>query len=110
MKANELNLEKEGYNFNCNIVKKRSHYTFLMTLGRCFPTTRNQAKYFVKNQIVLDVLNYEDVEMIEKLLNKYGFEGDYKYTKSKYWVRLRNHDDLYKALKLEFNLLYSSKD
>jgi hypothetical protein len=103
MKASELQLKKDGYNFNCNTREGRSHYKFVMSLGRCFPSTRAQAKYFVSEGICLSVLNGDDVEKVEAILNKHGFEGDYKFTKSKTWVRLQNHNELYKALKLEFN-------
>lgn len=103
MKASELNLKKDGYNFNCNTYKAGSHYKFIMRLGRCFPSTQAQAKYFISEGICLDVLNGDDVEKVEAILNKHGFEGDYKFTKSKTWVRLQNNSDLHKALKLEFN-------
>ena len=103
MKSSELNLKKDGYNFNCNTQKAGSHYKFIMRLGRCFPSTRAQAKYFISEGICLDVLNKDDVEKVEALLNKHGFEGDYKLTKSKTWVRLQNNSVLHKALKLEFN-------
>lgn len=104
MKAIELNLERNGYNFTCITKKSGSHYKFLMRLGRVFPSTRAQAKYFVSQQVSLDALNMDDVETIETLLKKHSFEGNYKYTKSKNWVRLQNNNNLYEALKLEFNL------
>ena len=103
MKASELNLKKDGYNFNCNTYQAGSHYKFIMSLGRCFPSTQAQAKYFIYEGICLDVLNGDDVEKVEAILNKHGFEGDYKFTKSRIWVRLQNNSDLHKALKLEFN-------
>ena len=103
MKASELNLKKDGYNFNCNTYKAGSHYKFIMRLGRCFPSTQAQAKYFISEGICLGVLNGDDVEKVEAILAKHGFEGDYKFTKSKNWVRLQNNSDLQKALKLEFN-------
>lgn len=104
MKATEINLEKKGYNFNCNIVPARSHYKYLMKMGRVFPSTQAQAKYFITEKIQLSVLNYNDVVLVEKILNKHGFTGDYKYTKSGIWVRLQNHSDLHEALKSEFKL------
>lgn len=75
-----------------------------MRCGAVFPSTKAQAKYFVSQDICLDVLNFEDVQKVESILNKHGFAGDYKYTKSKTWVRLQNTSDLHKALKIEFNL------
>lgn len=104
MKATEVNLEKSGYNFSCSTYLARSHYKLLMRLGQVFPNTKAQARYFCQNQINLNVLNKEDVDLVEGILNKYGFEGKYKYTKSKSWVRLLNMTDLHKALKLHFNL------
>ena len=80
------------------------HYKCLMRLGRIFPSTRAQANFFVSEGVLLDVLNGDDVEKVESLLNKHGFEGNYKSTKSKIWGRLQNHKDLQKALKLEFNI------
>lgn len=104
MKATELNLERNGYNSTCITKKSGSHYKFLMRLGRVFPSTKAQAKHFVSQQVSLDALNMDDVETIETLLNKHSMEGSYRYTKSKIWVRLQNYNDLYDALKLEFNL------
>ena len=104
MTATEINLKKDGYYFNCNTYPARSHYKFIMRLGRVFPTTKAQARYFIAKGIVLDVLNGDDVEKVETMLNKHGFEGNYKFTKSKTWVRLQNTNDLYQALKKEFEL------
>ena len=104
MKAIELKLEKKGYNFSANVYPARSHYKDLMCAGRVLPTTTAQAKFYVSTGCVIDLLNYDDVKIIESLLNKHGFEGNYKYSKSNVWVRLENHYDLVKALKLEFNI------
>lgn len=104
MKSSELKLKKDGYKFNCKSYKAGSHYKALMLLGRLLPCTQPQAKYFISNKVQLSVLNGDDVEKLESVLNKHGFEGSYKYTKSKTWVRIQNHEDLYKALKLEFNI------
>ena len=104
MKLTELNLEKQGFYMSCNVRLLRSHYRSLMKLGRVFPTTKSQADYFIKNNITLDVLNMDDVILIENLMNKHGFEGNYKRTKSASWVRLKNHDDLYTALINEYSI------
>jgi hypothetical protein len=103
MTVSEFQLAKVGYTFNCNTRKSGSHYKFLMTMGRIFPTTLSQAKYFVSQGVCLDVLNYQDVQIVESMLNKHGYSGDYKYTKSQTWVRLINSGDLIKALKSEYN-------
>ena len=104
MKASELNLEKNSFTLSCNTFPARSHYKEIMVLGRSFPSTKSQAKFFVGKRIILDVLNIRDVEVVESLLNKHGFNGDYRYTKSNRWATLCNHESLYKALTLEFAL------
>ena len=104
MKFSELKLKKDGYNFSCNTYPSRSHYKSTMLFGRVFPTTKAQAKFFLAKKVVLDVLNFDDVEIVESLLNKHGMKGVYKYTTSKKWVRLENTDDLYSALKLEYSI------
>ena len=84
--------------------KAGQHYKFLMELGRVFPTTAPQSRYFIGNNLKLDVLNRDDVDRVEALLNEFGFEGDYRYTSTKRWVRLVNHEDLYKALELKYSI------
>lgn len=92
------------FTFSANTYAPRSHYKFAMSLGRVFPTTKTQAMNFVKSGAVFDVLNNMDVERIEKLMNKYGVKGAYKYTKSKHWVRLCNTWQFCECLKKEYNL------
>lgn len=103
MIASEIQLEKVSYTFSCNSRKSGSHYKFHMTHGQIWPTTKAQAKYFVSQGICLSVLNYQDLHIVESMLNKHGYSGDYKYTKSQTWVRLINSGDLIKALKSEYN-------
>lgn len=101
MKATEIQwTSKENYYFSTT--EHTGHYKFLMSMGRYFPCNKNQAIFFVKNRIVLSVLNSKDVEKVESVLNEAGLEGDYRYTKSNIWVRLQNHEDLYKALRVKF--------
>lgn len=104
MKANELNLPEVRYTMSMNIYPPKSHYKFVMGLGRVFPNSIAQAKFFISKGIHLDVLNAKDVSLLENFLNKYGFEGKYKYTKSKQFVRLVNWLDLEQALKIAYNL------
>lgn len=104
MKAIELNLAKENFTMSCNTYAPKSHYKYVMSLGRVFPTTSAQAKYFLASGSSFDILNSKDVEIIESLLNKHGFKGNYQYTKSKTWVRLTNVCDFEKALKKEYNI------
>lgn len=75
-----------------------------MDLGRVFPTTKAQAKYFIQQATAPDVYNMDDVEFVENELNAYGFIGEYKYTKSKLFVRVVNFNDMCDALKLKYGL------
>ena len=104
LKANELTLPEVRYTMSMNIYPPKSHYKFTMQLGRVFPNSIAQAKFFISKGICLDVLNAKDVELLEQFFNKYGFEGKYRYTKSKTFVRLQNNLDLYNAIKIAFNL------
>ncbi|MBR6806144.1 MAG: hypothetical protein IKM47_06490 [Bacteroidaceae bacterium] len=96
--------EIKTFLFSANTMPARSHYKFTMREGRVFPTTRAQAQYFIKCHCRFDALNIDVVEHIEKLLNKYDLKGEYKYTKSKRWVRLINVWQLYDCLRKEYNL------
>lgn len=104
MKATELNLQKAGHTMSANIYPARSHYRFIMSLGRVFPTTKPQAELFINCSQGFDVLNYEDVQLINELMSKHSLVADFKYTKSHTWVRLVNVDDFKKSLKLEYNI------
>lgn len=100
MNASQLNLKPQGYLFSTSTFG--GHYKLLMSLGRCLPKTKAQAKYFMSNVNQLDVLNYDDVANIEALLSKHNLKGDYKPTKSGTWVRLTNINVLKEAIKKEF--------
>lgn len=105
MQANDIAFsEKQNYTFSANTYAPRRHYKFIMSLGRCFPTTKAQAIYFLQQGAPLDVLNSRDVEVVEALLNKHGFKGAYRYTKSRSWVRLQNTAHLCESLKKEYAL------
>lgn len=104
MQASKLNLIITGYNHSFRTKKERSHYKWLMSQGSVFPTTKAQAKHYISSCCVIGMLNADDVVMLEDFLNKHGFTGDYRYTKSKKWVRLENQHDLISALKCEYNL------
>lgn len=103
MKANEIMFVTVSANyFSANT--KGGQYKQSMRWGSVFPSTKAQAKFFIKERIQMGVLNNKDVERIEYLLNKHGFSGEYKYTKSREWVRLVNYNDLYSALEKEYNI------
>lgn len=103
MKANQISLKEQSFIFNTQELNAGQHYTFLMKLGRVLPTTKPQAMFFVNNNLQLDVLNIVDVQRVEAILNEFGFEGEYKYTKNNHWVRLVNFEALHQALKLKYN-------
>lgn len=94
----------DSYSFSANIKAPRSHYKFVMSLGRVFPSTRAQAQHYIESDACFDVLNNVDVERIEALMNKYGVKGTYQYTKSKQWVRLCNNWQFCECLKKEYDL------
>lgn len=82
--------------------KPRQHGSkFLISMGRLWPTTKAQVKYFVKERIFLDVIGLKDACNIEVVLNKYGKKGIYKLTKGKNWCRLENQGDLFECFKKE---------
>lgn len=85
------------------VPKDREHISTLIALGSIFPSTQAQAKKVCKGGD-LDVLYNTDVEnLIEPLLNRHGFKGEYILTKSGRFCRLVNQLDFKKSLKLEFN-------
>ena len=104
MKASEVQLQKAGYFSVCKT--KKGNYKFLMSLGRVFPATKTQAKFFISTNawLNLESFNLEDLEIIQALLNKHGYEGNYKYTRSGKWVNLINKEDLKNALKKEYDI------
>jgi hypothetical protein len=105
MKANELvEMPNDRFTMSVNFYPAKSHYKQTMLLGRAFPTTATQARFFISKGVCLDVLTRQDVELLERFLNKHGFEGKYRYTKSKLFARLQNGYDLHLALKKEFGL------
>ena len=103
MKAQEINLNDENpvrLTFETNNFQLFCYY---VDIGRVLPKKRNQCKIFYKRGI-LGQLTMADVEVIETILNKYGYEGKYTYTKNKRFVRLVNNNDLCKAFKKHFNI------
>jgi hypothetical protein len=85
------------------VAKPNRHICNALSLGRVFPTTKAQAMR-VYSRGSFDVLYLLDVDtLIEPLLNKHGFAGDYNLTKSNRFCRLNNFADFKKALKAEYN-------
>ncbi len=107
MKANELMNEVKfvaNGNFNTLSTKgERQHYKFSMSIGRLFPTTRQQAIEFGKNGH-FDLLTVADVRMIEELCRKHGLENtcEYQLTNSAKYARLIRIDRFIAVLKKEF--------
>lgn len=107
MKATDLNLKADGYFFGINLVSPllpRSDYELMMELGHVFPSTKEQAELFISKGYCLDMLNYHDVDYIEKFMAKHGYRGDYQYTHSHKHVRLLNINELEICIKKEFGL------
>ena len=103
MKAIEIKFDEAGRNISMlATVPARGHYKQNMMIGRVLPTTKSQAQYFVNNGW-LDVLCGGDVKNIEKIMNKFGKEGEYHYTKSSKFVRLENDDVFCDCLKKLYN-------
>lgn len=95
--------EIKGFSYVCmlGVRKEREHYKSLLRLGKLLPTSKIQAKEFIRIGH-FDVLSLGDVEKIESLMNKHGLAGEYKYTKAKSFVRLVNINGFKNALKLEY--------
>lgn len=89
-------------NFSAIPIPSGFPYKILMNKGKAFPVSRTQALFFVKMGCLLGELNSEDVRVIELLMNKHGFVGNYRYS-SKGRVKLVNAAELDKALMMEYN-------
>lgn len=82
---------------------------FLITLGKLWPETPRQIKNFLKERCCLDVIGLKDACLIESLLNKYGYLGEYKFTKGKNWVRLANQSYLFASFSNELKQINFKK-
>lgn len=93
---------------SCNNLKiqkcPHEHNSILIDIGRLIPTHKAQAKRVAQKGIAPDIMNMGDVEIIEAMMNKNGFAGQYKYTRSRNYVRLINYCDWHTSLKKEFNV------
>lgn len=103
MLYNEVNLNREDVSMLVSFSGKQ-HYKVAMSLGGVLPINKAQANYFITENCDLSVLAGVDVDVIESILNEAGLKGDYVMTKSNKWVRLKNIQDFYKALKLKYQL------
>lgn len=104
IKASEIrNLSETSMLYTCG---ERKHYKFLMSLGRVLPTTRSQAKHFLKENYSLGVLCMGDVNKIEALFARNGHAGEcqYRYTKNESFVRLDSVTLFEECLRKEFNI------
>lgn len=103
MKQNEI-IWKEISLLNCsaNAYPSGKPYKKKMLQGKVFPITRAQAIAFVNMGCLLGILNSEDVKVVEKLLNKHGLKGEYKYVCCKQYVKLTNSSMPDIALKKEY--------
>ena len=73
--------------------RKHEQY-FLMQLGRKFPATLAHAKYWIKNELKFDVISDNNLLNAKMYFDKINFTPEYKFTKSKTFVRLVNSDGL----------------
>ena len=80
MKQKEI-IWKEISILNCsaNAYPSGKPYKKQMLQGKVFPTTKEQAIAFVSMGCLLGILNSEDVKVVEKVLNKHGLKGEYKW-------------------------------
>jgi hypothetical protein len=73
--------------------QKGSHDAeLLVRLGRWIPTTVRHLKFFT----YIDVIGYDDVKLME---DKYGVTLVTKPTKSGYWLRIVNQQEVIDAIK-----------
>lgn len=95
MKQKEI-IWKEISILNCsaNAYSSGKPYKKQMLQGKVFPTTKEQAIAFVSMGCLLGILNSEDVKVVEKVLNKHGLKGEYKYVCCKQYVKLINNSML----------------
>ncbi len=98
-----LSMDDEFYMINGNYAP-RSHYKFIMSLGRVWPCCAAQVKAWEKTNCRLDVMNGPDVVRCEELMNRHGYTGDYRLTKSARFARIANTGDLLAAFKKEFGI------
>jgi len=95
---NMLPIEK--FNLTCKTFAPGAHTTFMASLGRMWPATKAQAKKFYR----IECINSADVERIEATMNKHGYNGRYRLTKSGQFAQLENIEQLQKAIKAEFSI------
>lgn len=88
-------------------VGERSHYGSLVGKVVFMPTTKVQAQKHIKciNQGFFEnLLMCGQWHSVEEFLNEFGFNGEYKLTKSGTMCRIQNTGDYVKALKMKFGI------
>lgn len=102
MRKNQIVWTEVGvFNHSANVCPPGKPYKGQMRRGKVFPVSKAQALAFVRMGCLLGELNFEDVRVVEMLLNKHGLFGDYRYS-GMGMVKLVNACDLEKALRLEY--------
>lgn len=86
------------------IMAPRSHYKFLMRLGRVIPSDKAQAKYFLSEGLCLDMFTGVDARYIHEMMKEQGLEALFVFTKNKQFIRLVNDYDFRSALKSKYGL------
>jgi hypothetical protein len=84
--------------------KPRSHYKFLMDLGRVIPSDKAQAKYYLSSGRCIGLIQGADARYIHELMQEQGMEALFVFTKNKRFMRLVNNEDFCKALKLKYSI------
>lgn len=103
MKQREIEWQETSYlPHSANVYPSGKPYKRQMMVGRVFPITKAQAMAFVQMGCLLDSLNSVDVDVVERLLNKHGLSGEYRYVCCKQFVKLTNNSMLDIALKKEY--------
>lgn len=87
------------------ILKPNSHYKhYISGNAVIMPSTAAQAKWMIQKGFKLGLLNEEDANFIVGYMGSFGFKARFTPSKSGRWVRLQNHNDLYKCFKAKFKI------
>jgi len=85
--------------------KSRIHDQYLlMSLGRKLPGTKTHAKFWLKNECIFDVVSTHDILPLLCYADTIKFTPCYRFTKSKSFARLTNHEQLNDCIRKHFNL------
>ena len=89
------------------VIKNGKHIGWALSYVRFEPSTLAQAKRQIealKSNTNNNLLMCGEWYGVEEFLNKFGFTGNYEFTKSGSMVRLENIADLISAIKIKFDI------